>query len=86
MIRRHSDVRRTVTDHAEHRREYASRRADLAALLIARGWQSVVVPEQLVGAVDEIDFQCGDSGIAGIGRISGEVFYCLLYTATVCVF
>jgi len=52
VIGRHGDVRRAAADHAEHRRQYAPHRGDLATVLIARGRKRVVVPEQLVCAVD----------------------------------
>ena len=57
VIGRHGNVRGAALDHAQHRREHAADRGDLAAVLIPRGGQRVVVPEQLVCAVDQIDVQ-----------------------------
>ena len=57
VIGRNGDVRGTALDHAQHRREHASNRGDLAAVRIARGRQRVVVAEQFVCAVDQIDVQ-----------------------------
>ena len=57
MIGRHGDVRGAAPDHAQDRREHASNRGDLVPVPIPRGRQGVVVPEQLVCAVDQMDFQ-----------------------------
>ena len=43
----------------EERGQHAADGADLAAVRVARRRQRVEVPEQLVGAVDEIDVQSG---------------------------
>ena len=48
------DVRRAPLEHRQHRREHAADGGHLAAVRVARGRQRVVVPEQLVGAVDEM--------------------------------
>ena len=57
VIGRNGDVRGAALDHAQHRGEDASDRGHFAAVLIPRGRQRVVVPEQLVCAVDQIDVQ-----------------------------
>ena len=57
VIGRNGDVRGAAFDHAQNRCEHASDRGDLLTIPIPRGRQRVVVPEQLVCAVDEIDFQ-----------------------------
>ncbi len=56
VIGRNRDVRGPAFHHAQNRSEDASDRCDFASVRF-RGWQSVVVPEQLVCTVDEIDFQ-----------------------------
>jgi hypothetical protein len=47
----------TTTDHAENRREDATHTSDLLPIDIVGGGKCVVVPEQLVRAVDEVNFQ-----------------------------
>ena len=59
MISRNSDVRCTTLDHSQYGREYASNCRDLVSILIPRGRQGVVVAEQLVCAVNQMDFQGG---------------------------
>src|SRR5437773_5292611 len=54
MIRGDPYVRRAPVDHSENGREYTAHGADLPAVRIPRGRKRVVVPEELVGAVDEI--------------------------------
>jgi hypothetical protein len=44
-------------DHAQNGREYSADGGDLATILISRRRQREEVPEQLVGAVDQIDVQ-----------------------------
>jgi hypothetical protein len=48
---------RAAVDHAEDGSDDAADGSDLPAAPIARGGQRVIVPEQFVGAVDEIDVQ-----------------------------
>ena len=57
MVRSDGNVRGAAANHSQNGPEHASHRGDLAAVPISRGWQGVVVPEQLVGAVDQVDFQ-----------------------------
>src|SRR5207245_8107641 len=57
VIGRNSDVRGTVLDHAQHRREDASDRGYLPPIRIPCGRQCVIVPEQFVCAVDQMDVQ-----------------------------
>ena len=57
VICRDSDMRGTATDHAENRRENTAHASNLLAFGIAGGRKRVVVTEQLVRAVDEVDFQ-----------------------------
>src|SRR5262245_31528733 len=54
MIGRDPDVRGATGDHAKNGRDDAADRADFPALGVARLGKRVVVPEQLVGAVEEI--------------------------------
>ena len=63
-------------ESAQKRPEHASRRGDLAAVLVPRVGQGVEVPEQLVCAVDQVDFHgfsqvyfAGASGPAEWDRI-----------------
>ena len=55
MIGGDRNVRRAAANHAQYGPEHASYRGDLPAVLIPRGRQCVVVPEQLVRAVDQMD-------------------------------
>ena len=57
MVGRYRDVRSASADHAQNRRKHASHRGDFPPVPIPRGWQCVVVPEQLVRAINQIDFQ-----------------------------
>src|SRR5712691_8548934 len=57
MVGRNGEVRGAAFDHTQHRGEHSSDCADLATVLIAGGGQRVVVPEQLVCAVDQINVQ-----------------------------
>lgn len=57
MIGGDRDVRDPAFDHAKHRREHASDSSNFATILIPCGRQRVLVPEQLVCAVDQIDVQ-----------------------------
>ena len=57
MICGDSDMGGTATDHAENRCEHAAHASNLLAIGIAGGRKGVVVPEQLIRAVDEVDFQ-----------------------------
>ncbi len=50
----HPDVRRAVVEHALHRGQHAAHRAHLHARRVARRRHGEVVPEELVGAVDEM--------------------------------
>ena len=45
------------SNHSQNRPEHAAHGGDLAAVLIPREGQGVVMPEQLVCAVDQVDFQ-----------------------------
>ena len=57
MIRRNRDVRGAAADHAQHRRQNAADGAHLATILVPRGRQRVVMPEQFVSAVNQINLQ-----------------------------
>ena len=57
MIGRDGKVRGAASNHAQNGSEHASHRGHLAAVLVARGRQGVVVPEQFVRAVDQMDLQ-----------------------------
>ncbi len=57
MIRRNRDVGGAPADHSQHRRQNAADRAHLKTILVARGRQSVVMPEQFVSAVDQMNLQ-----------------------------
>jgi hypothetical protein len=56
VIRRNGNVRGAAADYTQDRREHASHRGNLATLPIPRGRQCVVVSEQLVCAIDQMDF------------------------------
>ena len=53
MVRRDSEMRRTVLQHSEHRAQHPSGGRDLGAVGSTVGRNSEVVPKQLVGAVDQ---------------------------------
>ena len=55
------DVRRPALDHSQHRREDATHRAHFASLLVACGRHRIVMPEQLVRAVNQKDFHGQES-------------------------
>jgi len=57
VVGRDGDMRGAALNHAQNGPEYSSHRGDLAAVLIPRGWQGVVVAEQLVRAVHQMDVQ-----------------------------
>ena len=57
MIGSHGNVRGAAANHSQNGSEHASHRGDLAAVPIPCGRQGVVVAEQLVCAVDQVDFQ-----------------------------
>ncbi len=76
MVGRNCNVRDAAANHAQHRPEHAAHRGDLAAVLVPRVGQGVEVPEQLVCAVDQVDFHgfsqvyfAGASGPAEWDRI-----------------
>lgn len=57
MVSGDGDVCGSVLDHAEERTQNASDGADFAAVGVTGGGYGIVMPEQLVRAVDEVDFQ-----------------------------
>ena len=58
VVGRHADVRGAAAiDHAEHRGEDAAHRAHFRAVSLLRRRHRVVVPEELVGAVDQVHVQ-----------------------------
>src|SRR2546429_2894762 len=52
----HTDVRRASLEHPEHRAEHADDRGDFVAISVELFRHRVEMPEQLVGAVQEVDF------------------------------
>ena len=54
-----ADVRRPAVDHPEDRRHDAADRAHLTPVLVARRGHRVEVPEQFVGAVDQVNLHRG---------------------------
>jgi hypothetical protein len=62
MIGRDGNMRNAILDHPQQRLENPPDRSNFATVLIARRWQSIVVPEQLVGAVDQINVQSAPPG------------------------
>jgi hypothetical protein len=48
-------------DHAQHGRKDAADGSNFSSILITRGGQGVIMPEQLVRAVDQIDIHAFDS-------------------------
>ena len=57
MIGRNPDVGCASLDHTEHGGEDAANRSDFPTILVAGGGQRIVVPEQFVGAVDQMNMQ-----------------------------
>ena len=57
MVRRDADMRGARGHHPEQRPDDAADGRDLAPVAVTRRGERVVVAEQLVGAVDEVDFQ-----------------------------
>ena len=57
MVGRDADMGDAAVDHAENRREHAPDAGDFPAIGIACGRKGVVMPEQLVRAVDQINVQ-----------------------------
>ena len=57
VIGRDGHVGRAALHQAEHGADDPAHCAHLAAVSITRRWNGVVVPEQLVGAVDQMDLQ-----------------------------
>ena len=55
VIGRNRDVRGAAAHHSEDRREHTAHRGNLATVPIPRGGKCVVVPEQLVCAVDQMN-------------------------------
>ena len=64
------DVGRAVLEQVEHRRDHAADRADVDAVGIDVLRPRVVVPEQLVGAVDEVDVHGGTVRLRANGEAS----------------
>ncbi len=54
MVRRHADMRRAILEQRERRAEHAPHGVDLDAVVVEMAGQREVVPEELVGAVDEM--------------------------------
>jgi hypothetical protein len=52
-----------AVDHPEHRADDAANGRDLPAVTVARRRDGVIVPEELVGAVDEMNVQGTDSTV-----------------------
>jgi hypothetical protein len=50
-------MRDATVEHSQHRSDDASNSRDFAAVLVARRGQCIEVPEQFVGAVNQVDFQ-----------------------------
>jgi hypothetical protein len=57
VIGGHAHVRGAAIDHAEHGPDHAAHGADLTAVLVKSRRHRVEVPEELVGAVDEVYVQ-----------------------------
>jgi len=51
------NVRRSTGHHAEDGRDHGSDRANFASINLASGRDGIKMPEQLVGAINQIDFQ-----------------------------
>ena len=81
VIGRHRDVRGAAGDHAQHRREHASHRADLHAVRVTRRRHRIVVPEQLVRAVDQVNVHagshCNGPGPHRLAVVAGRCPACL---------
>src|SRR6185312_382562 len=60
MIRRHSEMRRAIFEHAEHRLYYRARAADFdTGRVEMAGTRREVLAEELVGSVDEMHTHSG---------------------------
>ena len=59
VIGGHGQVRRAVPEQVEHRGEDALHRGDLEAVRVLLRRHRVVVPKELVGAVDQVDQHAG---------------------------
>ncbi|MEO7649735.1 MAG: hypothetical protein ABIZ80_04655, partial [Bryobacteraceae bacterium] len=57
VIGSNGDMGRALLDHTLQGVEDAARGGNLAPLVVSRGRQSVIVPEQLVGAVYQMNLQ-----------------------------
>src|SRR4029079_1506410 len=55
MIGCHTDVGALPFDHLQHTMQHPGDRAELPRATLAETLQAVELPEQLVGAVDEVD-------------------------------
>src|SRR5690349_18954424 len=67
MIGGHGEMRGSVPDHPQHGGEDPAHCRYFAALGVARGRQGVVVPEQLVGTVNQMNLQnVGSSSVARV--------------------
>jgi len=63
VVGRDADVRGAAVDHPEHGTDDATDGGDLTAVPVARRGDRVIVPEQFVGAVDEMNVQGTDSTV-----------------------
>src|SRR5947208_2400540 len=61
VVRRHADMRRALLEQRERRAEHAPHGVDLDAVAVEMAGQREVVPEQLVGSVDEVDLHPRDA-------------------------
>jgi hypothetical protein len=57
MIGGNREVSDARVEQPQYRSDDAANRGDFTTVVVARGWQRIKVPEQLVGAVNQIDFQ-----------------------------
>jgi hypothetical protein len=55
VVRRHSDVRGAVFEQSQHGPEDAAHGVDLDPVVVEVAGEREVVPEQLVGTVDEVN-------------------------------
>ena len=56
MIRCNRYVRRTAPEHPEQRSQYTSHRGNVLPRTIAHFRQRIIMPKQLIGAIDKVHF------------------------------
>src|SRR5215210_5935558 len=63
-------MRRATSDHAEHGGDHTAHGGDFPAIPVLRRRQRIVMPEQLIGSVDEMDVHRDRNSIEPASRPS----------------